>query len=177
MSGHDQPHLKRRAGTPENRPTHKIFLPPFQPMASRIPNHGLESPFHDRQPSPPERLDASFSVESSICGKNSVVISYSPSPDATRTMPADSGHRRSQQRIPAAPFIDAPTLRASDERARPAQPQTMAGAPENRPTHKIFRPPFQPMASRIPNHGLESPCHDRQPSPPERLDASFSVES
>jgi hypothetical protein len=44
MRGHDQPHLKRRADAPENRPTHKIFLPPFQPMASRIPNHGLESP-------------------------------------------------------------------------------------------------------------------------------------
>jgi hypothetical protein len=39
-------------------------------------------------------------------------------------MPTDSGHRRSQQRIPAAPLIDAPTHRASDERARPAQPQT-----------------------------------------------------
>jgi len=34
MTGHDQPHFKRMSGSPENLPIHKIFLPPFQPMAS-----------------------------------------------------------------------------------------------------------------------------------------------
>ena len=53
-----------------------------------------------------------------------MIISCSPSPDATRIIPTDSGHRRSQHRIPAAPLIDAPTHCASDERARPAPLQT-----------------------------------------------------
>ena len=30
MRGHDQPNRKRRAGSPENLPTHKIFLPHFR---------------------------------------------------------------------------------------------------------------------------------------------------
>ena len=69
-----------------------------------------------------------------------MIISCSRSPDATRIMPTDSGHRRSQRRIPAAPLIDAPDHRPSDERARAAQPQTKgwfsgkSSYPENLPT-------------------------------------------
>ena len=70
------------------------------------------------------RLSAHSRWSPESAGKNSLIISCSPSPDATRIMPTDLGHRRSHQRIPAAPLTDAPTHRTSDERARAAQPQT-----------------------------------------------------